>query len=161
MVLLCSPHIVCYISCICMYVYIHIYVCMYIYIYTYIHIYIYVCMYICIYVYMYICKSKANFFLLSVLWVSRTEKRMKLRVATTNKNLPLICVFALPITVSSALDIHAIPVTLSLHLFGLYVYVYIWCTYDLVGICFVLYREFDDMLKLKLVKTNVSNDDPF
>ena len=50
---------------------------------------------------------------------------MKLRVGTANKNLPLICVFALPIMVSSALDIHAIPVTLLLHLFGLYIHIYI------------------------------------
>ena len=45
---------------------------------------------------------------------------MKLRLATASKNLPLM--------VLSALDIHAISVTLLLHLF-IYIYIYIYIMY--------------------------------
>jgi hypothetical protein len=48
---------ICYISCVCVYIYVYIYICMYVYIciYMYVYICIYVCVYICIYMCIYIC----------------------------------------------------------------------------------------------------------
>ena len=62
--------------------------------------------------------KQCNLCLEEKLWNMKANKQSLL-----NKRLEL---FALPIMVSSALDIHAIPVTLSLHLFSLYIYIYIY-----------------------------------